>query len=133
MTDMEKFKKEAEKVAKKYNLSLVVLFGSQATGKTHPKSDVDIGVVGERELDMMETGGIGIDLSYDLKAEVDVANFSRVSPLVLRSMFKNAIPLYEKIPGLFYQYKIYSFKVFVEARPLALLRRKSLESFLALR
>src|SRR3990167_4676309 len=37
-------RQEIAKMAEKYGLSLVVLFGSQATGKTHARSDIDIGV-----------------------------------------------------------------------------------------
>lgn len=42
--DMEQAKKVAETVAKKHGLSFVALFGSQATGRVHEKSDIDIGV-----------------------------------------------------------------------------------------
>ena len=35
----------SKKLAKKDKISLIILFGSQARKKTHPKSDVDIGVV----------------------------------------------------------------------------------------
>ena len=37
-------KNEMAEIAEKYGLDFIVLFGSQATGRTHPKSDVDIGL-----------------------------------------------------------------------------------------
>jgi len=43
---MVKFNKEKlDVVRKRYNLSLVILFGSQVDGRVHPKSDLDIAVV----------------------------------------------------------------------------------------
>ena len=32
-----------EEIAKKYSLKLLLLFGSQSSGKTHPMSDFDFG------------------------------------------------------------------------------------------
>jgi len=45
---MEINREKIEKIAKKYNLELMVLFGSQATGQTHSRSDVDLGVISKR-------------------------------------------------------------------------------------
>lgn len=38
-----------KKLLKKNQVGLVVVFGSRVSGKTHPRSDVDIGVVFENE------------------------------------------------------------------------------------
>ena len=45
--DIEKIKPEIAKVAQKHNLALVILYGSQATGKARDGSDVDIAVLGK--------------------------------------------------------------------------------------
>ena len=41
MIDMDKIKPQIKELAEKYGLKLVMLFGSQASGKTHKESDVD--------------------------------------------------------------------------------------------
>ena len=38
---MEIDREKIKSVAQKYDLEFVVLFGSQATGQTHSKSDID--------------------------------------------------------------------------------------------
>ena len=49
--DFESKKDAIAEIAKKNNLNFVVLFGSQATGRVHEKSDIDIAVLGSKEVD----------------------------------------------------------------------------------
>lgn len=51
MVAMEIDREKIKEVAEKYDLEFVVLFGSQATGQTHQKSDVDLGVISRSEVD----------------------------------------------------------------------------------
>ncbi len=48
--DIEKIKLEVAKVAEKHDLKLMVLYGSQATGKAKEKSDIDIAVLGKKSI-----------------------------------------------------------------------------------
>ena len=47
MIDIEKIKPDVANLAQKHNLALVILYGSQATGKAREESDVDIAVLGK--------------------------------------------------------------------------------------
>ena len=49
MLNITEIKPEIEKLAKKYRLSMIVLFGSQVSGKTHPQSDFDFAFLSEKK------------------------------------------------------------------------------------
>jgi predicted nucleotidyltransferase len=48
MFNIAEIKPEVEKLARKYRLSLVILFGSRVSGRTHPQSDVDFAFLPEK-------------------------------------------------------------------------------------
>lgn len=63
MIDLEKIKIELLDLVKKRNLSLFLLFGSQADDKTHPKSDVDFGFLASEKLRPKEIAKMQFELS----------------------------------------------------------------------
>ncbi|HDK81390.1 MAG TPA: nucleotidyltransferase domain-containing protein, partial [Nitrospirae bacterium] len=54
MFNIAKTKPEVRKIAEKYRLPLVLLFGSQVSGRTHPQSDVDIAFLSEKRMSLIE-------------------------------------------------------------------------------
>lgn len=59
------------------------LFGSQATGRAGPQSDVDVAVLGWRPLSLEERLTLQMDVENALKRErVDVVDLSRASPVL---------------------------------------------------
>lgn len=111
-------KQNISELARKHGLSLVVLFGSQATGKTHPKSDVDIGVAKRRssvegaEVPIIE---IESELVVILKRDdVEVVNIYNVSPTLMRSVVEEGKALYESSPDEFSEWKLYAIRVWME-------------------
>ena len=72
-----------EEIRKKYNLSLILMHGSQVTGKTHSKSDTDIAVMeksGNKDLDIL---GLYGDLTNLLKTDgIDITNITHANPLL---------------------------------------------------
>lgn len=118
-------------IAEKYRLSLVVLFGSQATGKTHRQSDMDIAILSEKELGLREIGELTLVFTQGLKTkDVDVVDLKTAPPLLLKQVVTNAILLYESKPLIFSTFRIYALKRYMEARPLFKLREESLSRFL---
>lgn len=80
-----------EEIRKKYNLSLILLHGSKAEGKTHERSDTDIAIVRKSSKD----GLILPDLVSDIMAnlhdnKVDVADITNANPLLLFAVVKKA-------------------------------------------
>lgn len=79
---------------------LAILFGSAATGRTHPRSDVDIAI----ELEGLRPGqagyndaflGVGVDLSDVLETDdVDVVDVHSLSGSLARSVFDDGVVLY---------------------------------------
>ena len=86
-------KRSIATLARKHGLSLVVLFGSQATGKTHKESDVDIGVIAGEHFDYREAYAVEGELAPILKRrDAEGVNLRRVSPLLfLRALQKRKV------------------------------------------
>lgn len=131
MIKIEKIKSLVKPLAKKYQLSLVVLFGSQVTGKTHAKSDVDFGFISEKKMSLNEIAKMQLEFSQKLKIkDLEFTDLKNVSPFLMKQVSEESILLYEKERSVFNLFKIYAFKLFVEAKPLLELREKSLNKFL---
>lgn len=110
---------------------MVVLFGSQATGKTHPKSDTDLAFLSEESMGPMD---IAI-MTEDFSAELGIKNleFVRLNgayPFLLKQVAQKSKILYEKEPSSFAGFRIYAFKRFMEEKKLLDLREASLNKFL---
>ena len=57
----DKIKEKVKEIAQKYGLSFVALFGSQATGKTHQKSDIDIAYLSKNDLGLERESNLIFD------------------------------------------------------------------------
>ena len=80
-----------EKIAKKYDLKLLLLFGSQVSGKTHLFSDYDFGFLAEREVSPAEQGQMYPELAQLVKTKedkTDVANLNNISPFMKYRVLK---------------------------------------------
>ncbi len=120
-----------KKLAEKYKLSLVVLFGSQVSGKTHPESDTDIAFISREPMQVMDTIRMQMEFSEELKInDLDLVDLRGKPPLFLKQVALNGIALYETSRAVFTQFRIYAVKLYIEYRPLFLMRRASLEKFL---
>ncbi len=131
MFDVKKTKSKIENLAKKHHFSLVMLFGSQATGKTHLKSDIDIAFLSDKYLNLIDIAKITADFSKELEiGNLELVDMKNASPLLLKQVAQKSTLLYEKEPSMFAEFKIYAFKRFMEAKPLLDLRELSLNKFL---
>ena len=109
--DIENIKPKIAKLAEKYGLSLVLLFGSQATGKTHPRSDVDIAYLSEKPVDLMEESAISVALMDIFKTSfIDLVSLRNASPLLQKEIADNATVVYESKKSLFNEFIINAFK-----------------------
>lgn len=106
-------------IAEKYHLSLALLFGSQATGKTHIQSDVDIAISASHALRPRELAELAYDLSQALQAkEVDIVDLHGAPPLLLAQIARFGQLLYERESSMYARFRIYAIKRFMEAKPL---------------
>lgn len=104
--DIVDLKSKIAPLAEKYNLKLVVLFGSQASGRTHKNSDIDIAVLGEGVVDM---SSLTIDF-YSLfnRDDVEVVDIGSASPTMMYVIVRDGKLLYENESGVFLKWKFYA-------------------------
>ena len=86
----EKQKHKIGDLAKKYQLKLILLFGSRATGKIHKESDYDVAYLPSGNLSYDQEIDINLQFigifSYD---RIDTVDLRKASPLLLFGIFKN--------------------------------------------
>lgn len=108
-----------KKIAKKYGLKLVLLFGSQATKKIHKQSDIDIAFLSEKKLSLNEEVNLIFDLTQILRSEnIDLVNLRTAPPLLLYAISRHSVVLYQKNALIFPEFCAYAFKYYVEAKPI---------------
>ena len=128
----DKIKEKVKEIAQKYGLSFVALFGSQATGKTHQKSDIDIAYLSKNDLGLERESNLIFDLSAIFRNEnIDLLNLKNAKPLLYYGVFKNCRVIFEKTPLTFQTLRAYAFKKYVETKPLYEERFKRLEAKIA--
>lgn len=124
-------KKIKEKLAPLYcekGLQLVLLFGSIANEKGNKESDVDIGFLFEKPVDILDLTNRVIQL---LKTDnVDVIDLRRSSPLLRFSAILKGKVLYEQRPGIFNALKSLTFRIYVDTKKLRITQEKAIQQFL---
>ena len=95
------------------------MFGSQAIGRAHAKSDIDLAYRSHVPLPLDREAQLILDLSSIFHTEhIDIVNITVAPPLLRYAIFKDGIPLFEGAPSVFTSYAAYAFKQYVEAKPL---------------
>ena len=124
--DIDKIKPQIKELAEKYGLDLVMLFGSQVTGKTHKESDFDIAYLSDKKLSFEDEGRMIIDLAPIIGARderlVNLSNIRQAGALLLKEIFDKHRVLFCADQNIYDSYKIFAVKNFLENRPLFDLR-----------
>lgn len=122
--EIEAIKPEISKIAQKYNLDLVVLFGSQATGRSNNTSDIDVAVFGKDTFDIYR---LGSELDLLLKRQdVHVVDLNQTSPTLMYMVVKEGVLLYESYATAFLLWKVYAMRVWMQTAWLRKLGEKKL-------
>lgn len=113
-------KNQVKKLAKKYGLNLVLLFGSRVDDKyIYPESDIDIAILGNQNLDLMQEARINTKLMEIFRTDkIDLTNLRIAPPLLKYEIANNSEILYEEKPDVFDRFEVYAFKSHIEAKPL---------------
>ncbi|MBI2100771.1 MAG: nucleotidyltransferase domain-containing protein [Candidatus Vogelbacteria bacterium] len=112
-------------IAEKHGLEFVVLFGSQATGQTHPKSDVDLAYFPPRSFSFGQESKLHLDIVETVrKHEIDLINLKSASSLLLKQVIDRCSLLYEKHRGSFNEFVLYVFRIYDETAPLRRLEKE---------
>ncbi len=106
------------KIARRYHLDLIVLFGSQATGRARRDSDADIAVrsnkpgwVGARrvpEWKWKEQVMGAVASAMDMRYDVDISFLNHATPLFLFEVARHGKPLYQNKPTDFIVFQSYA-------------------------
>ena len=74
----------------------VILFGSRTAGRAGPRSDFDVGIIGERPISLMTFYRIGDILeAIDTLYTIDWVDLNRVTPAFRREAMETVEVLYE--------------------------------------
>ncbi|PIR12799.1 hypothetical protein COV49_04145 [Candidatus Falkowbacteria bacterium CG11_big_fil_rev_8_21_14_0_20_39_10] len=115
----KKQKQEFKKLAEKYKLNFLVLFGSQAEGVARSGSDYDIGYSPQKEIDYRKEYFMEREIARILKqGKIDLASTKRATPLLMYNMAYNSQLLFEREKNSFDYFQMYAFKMYIEAKPL---------------
>ena len=135
MIDAEKIKPQVKNLAEKYGLSLLMLFGSQVTGKTHKESDFDIAYLADKKLSFEDEGRIIIEIAKIIGVRderlVNLCNIKESGALLLKEIFDRHQVLFCADRNVYDSYKIFSVKNFIESRPLFDLRDFLIKKYFA--
>ena len=102
---------ELTDIAKRYNVVLLLQFGSTVTGKSHARSDVDIAVLFDRpSVALEELGALEAELqALHPERPVDLVVLNRADPLLLKQVTASCNLLYG-FPRDLHELKIRAFK-----------------------
>jgi predicted nucleotidyltransferase len=119
-----------EDIASRYQLDLILMFGSRSTGKVHPESDIDIAVYGKKVFSEIDK----IQLIYELSNvfhtdKIDLVDLRTAAPFLRREVFKNRKILLQRDSMLLYQLESANMHEIKELEILDQIRRERLEEF----
>lgn len=109
-------------------LQLILLFGSVASGKEYRESDIDLGFLFDKPVDILALTNRVIQL---LRTDrVDVVDLSRASPLLKYSAIRTGKALFERAPGLFNIFQSLTFRIYIDTIKLRDAQEKAIHNFL---
>ncbi len=122
--DINIYKDAVAKISEENRLDFVVLFGSQATGRTTKDSDVDIAVSSKGPLDIIKITGLFQEI---FKCEdIHLIDIGKASPILMRQIILEGKLIYEKTVGQYLVWKLYAMRVWMETAWLRELGKKKL-------
>jgi len=99
-----------QSIAEQYDLRLVVLFGSQATGQMHSRSDADVAIWTERPLSVEERLELWGALTCLFETETDLTEMNRAEPLLLFQIASTGRLLYKAQDLAWENFKSYAYR-----------------------
>ena len=126
--NINKLKPAIKRLAEKYQLSLVLLFGSQASGDVHKESDIDIGIMPNKNLTFEQEINLAAEF-FNVSNKIDLTNLRKAPPLLLKKVIENCQVLYQISPSEFSVFEVYALNRHKEAAPLYEMHFQSVKDF----
>lgn len=118
----DKKQKELTEIREKYDLRLLILFGSRVSGKLHKESDYDIAYLSNRVFSFEDEGRLISDLMKIVETSddrlINLVNIREAGPLLLKEIFREHQVLFKEKGDTYQAYKIYSIKNYLDSRSL---------------
>ena len=118
-------------LAEAFGIRSLLLFGSAASGREHPGSDVDLAVLlRDRDTDYSRMANLHYELQRLLpQKEVDLAPLNQADPLFLKKITEECRLLYGE-PSEFYSLKMYAFRRYQDHKRFLAMERRYVRNFL---
>jgi uncharacterized protein len=104
------------RIAKKFRLKLIIIFGSFANGKNRKDSDLDIAILGLKEVCLKEQISLTNELSKIFNKNIDLSVLNKANPLLLFEANKNSILLFGNKEE-FMKFKLRAFNAYNDYAP----------------
>ena len=115
-------KPEIDHIARKYNLLLVILYGSQASGRTCKESDIDIAVLGTRPITFENLIDLNNEFAEIFKVkEIYVKSLHNTNSLFRYQVMSKGVLLYGKSYD-YNSFKSYAFRDYYDSQDLLRLK-----------
>lgn len=126
---LEKLRGAAAQIAAQMDLRLVVLFGSAARAHNSAPRDLDLAVLADRTIDAVELTN---RLIHALGVQqVDVADLNRADPLLMMSVARDGLPLYERRRGEFDRFVSLAVRRYADTRKFRAMEAQEIRDFIA--
>jgi uncharacterized protein YutE (UPF0331/DUF86 family)/predicted nucleotidyltransferase len=126
----QKQKKQLARIARKFSLRLILAFGSEVNGQTHPLSDLDIAVLGRNGLDWDKYSDLIFNLNKAFPGKkIDLVFINKADPLLLHKISRSCRCLYGNSRTLF-DFLILSFKKYQDYQPFFRLEERCVNNFI---
>ncbi|ADD02074.1 MULTISPECIES: type VII toxin-antitoxin system MntA family adenylyltransferase antitoxin [Thermoanaerobacter] len=120
-------KKKLKEFVNKYNISLILIFGSYAKGRARESSDLDIGIKFDKNIDMNLYSSILRELVEIFNREdIDVVVLNYADPLLRFEIITSCKVLYQAYSEAYIDFYLYSVKSYDDVKKL----RKLEENYL---
>ncbi len=122
--------KEIKSFCEENNIELLIVFGSQASGKITPVSDIDVAVKLKKGAEASK-----LELIYQIDSLFNGKNIDLViltndtDPLLLYEIFLNGKLLYEDRPGIFDSERLRAWKLYIDTERLRMMQKRYLKEF----
>jgi predicted nucleotidyltransferase len=118
------------KIVEKYNIQLLLTFGSFNTDRFTRQSDIDVGFLSKRDLSIDEESALLGDLiMYFKRDKIDLVNLLKTVPLLLYEIACNSRVLYEE-DNSYLRIKLKASSRYADTKFLRDLRREYIEQLL---
>lgn len=104
-------------IRRKWDLNLIILFGSRAKNRARADSDWDIAVRSSKRLSFNQLLRLAVALDGVVRGEAEVVDVRAASPLLLASIAQHGQLWFEKKRGDFAQFRVSAFNQYLDFKP----------------